>query len=265
MTEGPGEAVRVEGAADFWERVRTSKHRCLVLDYDGTLAPFRKNRMDAVPLDGIVELLVRIRDSDGTDLALMTGRPLDELLILLGDLGVPISASQGVEFHSPDGRRTRHHISPRQEERLQRAQEEAAALGLGHAIERKAASVALHTRPMEADEAERAERELSAVWSRDAGEYGLECLHFKGGIEIRLAGVDKGTALDTLLESSPAGTFCVYVGDDTTDEDAFRAVRDRGIGIRVGDPREETQATGHLADPEAVREFLREWIRVTES
>lgn len=264
MRGGIGEAVTVEGVPDFWDRVRASAHRCLVLDYDGTLAPFKKDRMSAVPLDGIRELLVRIRDSRGTDLALMTGRPLEELLTLLGDLGVPVSASQGVEFYYPDGRRASYQVSQRQADRLRRAVEEAAALGLSERIEKKTASVALHTRPMHAGEAESAERELCEVWSRDAADYGLECRRFKGGIEIRLAGVDKGTALETLLKTRREGTLCVYLGDDDTDEDAFRVIRDDGIGIRVGDRSEITHARGHLADPQAVREFLRLWVRVTE-
>ena len=62
------------------------------------LAPFREDRMRAFPLEGIRELLIEIRDTGKTHLAMMTGRPLDELLALLGDLDVPMSGSQGTEF-----------------------------------------------------------------------------------------------------------------------------------------------------------------------
>jgi len=263
MNEGSERPIPIEGVPDFWERLRVSSERCLILDYDGTLAPFKANRMEAVPLDGVRELIEAIRDSKKTHLAIVTGRPLRELLALIGNMGIPVSASQGVEYYDPDGHAWVHQPSPKQEERLARGAEEAAALGLSSFIERKAASLALHTRPMEPDDAEQSQERLCAIWDRDAAEHDLECRHFNGGIELRLLDVDKGTVLERLLDGSPRGAFCVYVGDDETDEDAFHAIRDRGVGIRVGDAAEPTRAEGHLLDTAAVKEFLNTWLEVT--
>jgi len=263
MNEESDRRLLLDGVPDFWERLRVSPSRCLILDYDGTLAPFRVNRMRAFPLDGVRDLIEAIRDTGKTHLAIVTGRPLRELLELLGDMRIPVSASQGVEYYDPEGHAWVHQPSPRQERRLARAADEAAELGLSSFIERKAASLALHTRPMAPEDAERSEEQLCAVWEKDAAANDLECRHFNGGIELRLLDIDKGTVLERLLDGGPPDAFCVYVGDDETDEDAFHAIRGRGIGVRVGDPAVPTKAEGRLADPAAVKEFLEAWLEIT--
>jgi trehalose 6-phosphate phosphatase len=253
----------IDGIPGFWNAVGASRDRCLVLDYDGTLAPFKEDRMQAFPLEGIPELLADIASTDRTHLAIMTGRPLRELLVLLGDLDIPVSGSQGTEFRFSDGTTQTHLPTPIQEERLVRAEAEARAVAPEDRVERKLASVAVHTRGMPEEEARRLERKLSDIWSTDAHRHDLEVRRFSGGVELRLLGIDKGTALTELLESEEDGVFCVYVGDDETDEDAFRVVRDRGFGIKVGGDDAPTAASGRLAGPEEVREFLRRWLMVT--
>jgi len=258
----PGNGPGIPG---FWDAVRGAIHRCLVLDYDGTLSEFRVDRMQAFPVPGVVETLSEIRDSGRTSLSIMTGRPVSELLALLGDLGIPICGSQGTEFRAADGAMRVYRLTDRQEERIERAEREAKALALAGRVERKLSSVALHTRGLDAQVAAREEAEVAGLWSADAADYGMECRPFKGGVELRLLGVDKGTALDRTLEAAPSDSLCVYLGDDLTDEDAFRAIDGRGYGIKVGHGGEPTSAAGRLEDPNAVREFLKTWLSVTTS
>jgi trehalose-phosphatase len=255
----------VQGIPGFWQAVRKARSRCLVLDYDGTLAPFVSDRMKAFPLEGVIDLLVEIRDQTETYIAFMTGRPVDELLALAGDLRIPVSGSQGNEFRYPDGTFDVHEPTARQAERLDRAEDEARKRCRAGRIERKIASVALHTRGLDPEVAAHEEDEACDVWSADAADYDVECRHFKGGVEMRLKGIDKGTALRTLLRDRPDDGLCVYIGDDETDEDAFRVVRERGYGIRVGPPSASTAARGRLEDPVAVRGFLRSWLQVTRN
>jgi trehalose-phosphatase len=87
---------------------------------------------------------------------------------------------------------------------------------------------------------------------------------FLGGVELRVLGIDKGTALLELLGDAPDGTFCVYIGDDETDEDALAVIRDLGVGIKVGNTGHPTHARGRLPDPHAVRSFLEAWVEVTK-
>lgn len=263
MTKGEEALIDIVGIPEFWDSTRAASHRCLVLDYDGTLAPFHVDRMKALPLDGVVELLTTIRDETDTYLAIMTGRPLSELLALLGDLDIPVSASQGSEFMYPDGRRESLVPSDRQRLRLDRAEEEARERSPHGRVERKIIGVALHTRGMEPELAKKIEDDVCRAWEVDADEHRLDCRHFNGGIELRIKNIDKGTALSALLDGRPADGLCVYVGDDETDEDALLVLRDSGYGIKVGNPDVPTYARGRLRGPEDVREFLRSWISVT--
>ena len=256
----------VEGIPDFWDEVAAATHRCLVLDYDGTIAEFRVDRMGASPLPGVVDLLIQIRDRTDTYLAMMTGRPISELLSLLGDLLLPISGSQGTEFRMPDGTHQTHMPSDRQEERLRRAEAEARELVREGRLERKISSIGLHTRGVDPAVARLEEEAVCRAWSADAADYDLECRAFKGGVELRLLDIDKGTALATLLRDRPDESLCVYVGDDLTDEDAFRTLSHCdagcGYGIKVGGPCEPPCASGRLPDPTAVKEFLQTWLEI---
>lgn len=263
IREGTAALPDISGIPGFWNIVRASGDRCLVLDYDGTLAEFREDRMSAFPLDGVVDLLLQIRDRTDTHLAIMTGRPLSEIMSLMGDLRILLSGSQGTELRQPDGTTQTYLPSERQQERLSRAEAEALRLARFGRVERKISSVGLHTRGVDMEVARREEKTVCEAWSDLAAENDLECRRFKGGVELRLLGIDKGTALAGMLRDRPADGLCVYVGDDLTDEDAFRVLRDRGYGIKVGSEDKETEARGRLDDPRAVREFLKTWLSVT--
>ena len=264
MTEPKADAFPIPGIPDFWEQLARSRLRLLALDYDGTLAPLREDRMKAFPLEGIVDCLSEIGRDAETKLVIVSGRPIAEILALLGNIGVTMIGSHGWEIREPDGK---HHLTPPSEtqaRRLEQAEQEVAARNLGNRSERKIASLAVHTRGMREVSAVSLEDDLLELWSRDAPSHDLECRRFDGGVELRSAGIDKGTILRDLLPERTGGRFAVYVGDDETDEDAFREIRGRGFGIKVGSASGPTLAEGSLADCEAVLAFLKEWIRVCD-
>ena len=159
--------------------------------------------------------------------------------------------------------RTFERPSPAQERRLDKAEEEAKALGLGRRVERKIASVALHTRGMDHKSAAIVEVKVTRLWMCNVDDLYLECRNFNGGVELLATTRNKGTALIELLTEEPSDTFCVYVGDDETDEDAFKQVTRWGAGIRVGAPGVKTNASGRLDGPKDVLRFLEEWIHVS--
>ena len=86
----------------------------------------------------------------------------------------------------------------------------------------------------------------------------MELHEFNGGIEMRPGGMDKGMVVDRLLSES--GGPAAYLGDDLTDEDAFRAISGRGIGVLVSPELRETAADVWLAPPEELIWFLERWI-----
>jgi trehalose-6-phosphatase len=76
-------------------------------------------------------------------------------------------------------------------------------------------------------------------------------------LDYETRGVDKGKAVRWLLDATGAGDAVpIYVGDDITDEDAFTAVRDRGLGVLVAELPRPTAARYTLRDPIEVRWWL---------
>lgn len=252
---------RVEGVRGFWTRVLNAQRRILLLDYDGTLAPFQADRMQARPLEGIAPVLSDIVHRGTTRVVIVSGRPISELDVLLDSLSVEMIGSHGYEFR--DSRSNTRHVLP---ESLQSigfgmARRYAADAGYSANIEQKTGSIAFHYRGFLDETGLNAV--VRSLWNPIADEFDLDLRDFNGGVELRARGIDKGTAIKELLRSEPAEAFIVYLGDDDTDEDAFAAIQERGIGIKVGGYGLKTYAAGRLPNCEAVRDFLRTWHAAT--
>lgn len=248
--------------AHFWDMIALRPRKLLALDYDGTLAPFRVGRMEAFPLEGVVFLLEEISRRPDTTVAVVSGRPLADLQRLLLPWQGLMVGSHGFEKKTPDGQVEVRPLGEDQQAGLREAFQAARErVGSGR-LEVKRSSVAVHTRGLPEREAGRIEAEVGGLWGRISRKGRLRLTGFNRGLELRALGWDKGTALVELLSHEPAETFCVYIGDDLTDEDAFRAVRPVGTGIRVGDPSLPTEAAGFLPDVRAVRDFLQAWSRL---
>jgi trehalose-phosphatase len=78
-------------------------------------------------------------------------------------------------------------------------------------------------------------------------------------MEIRAPDRNKGDAVRILLEEEPEEAVAAYLGDDRTDEDAFKALKGRGLGILVAEEPRPTEATVLLKPPDGVIDFLRKW------
>lgn len=258
--------MAIGNVPDFWGRVCAAPARFLGLDYDGTLAPFHIDPMEARPQAGVIDLLRALVHREGTAVAIISGRPAAQVSMLLDHLPVTIVGSHGFELWSPtNGKPLVHRSSVEQETGLVKAEEAARHMGYDDKLEHKVASIAMHTRGVPAQLALAMEESIVAAWTEIASLHPLECRRFNGGVEIRCSGRHKGDALAELLRAEPRGALAVYVGDDETDEDAFRIIRKRGIGIRVGQGFPSTAAQGSLQDCEAVKKFLETWVSVTST
>lgn len=243
----------------LWQRIAGADRCALFLDYDGTLAPFHIDRMAAVPLPGTDDAIRSIAAGHATTVAIVSGRPVAEVLELLGDLGVTIVGAHGFEVRLPGGDTLAIPISPQQALIFDTAWSMARELLGDERVERKAASVAAHFRGLDPQAVAPIEERLEHDW-RAAGTAELvEFRPFNGGLELRAAGRTKGTAIRELLATLPAATLPVFIGDDDTDEDAFNELAGRGIGVKVGRPDAVTAADLRIADPAAVLELLRAW------
>lgn len=258
----------------FWNRVRTARERLLALDYDGTLAPFRVDRMAARPRSDILPVLSSIEKQGVTRLVIISGRPLHELEELIGALSrrLILIGAHGWEGRDPGGDLFRHAPPEETRDRLNAAYDMAVGYWekcppllpeIEERVERKNASVAVHVRGMPPEKAEEWLASVRDLWGALESPF-LDIKEFNGGIELRALSRDKGSAIREQLERFPSTELIVYLGDDVTDEDVFRVLQglDIGVGIKVGDS-DETSADYRVRDVDAVLEFLTEWERMT--
>lgn len=249
----------------LWRLVSLERPRLLMLDYDGTMAPFQVARDRARASVGTVELLEKICRGGHTTVAIVSGRPVAELVDLLGPLPLAFVGEHGWEERRPDGSLTRHGMPRRTADALDRAEQFARSRGWASFMERKRSGLVLHTRGLPTREAAFLEGECLNLWLPGVLPDETALVRIDGGIELRAVGRDKGTTVLALLSRAEPGTLAVYVGDDLTDEDAFAAVQGLGFGVRVGEDDRPTLASGRLPSPAAVEAFLAEWLRIVET
>ena len=242
----------------YFSEVARAPQRVLLLDYDGTLAPFHARPERAVPYPGVAGLLSQIMRSRASRVIIVSGRGLEDLRRVLGFLrGAEAWGAHGWQHRAADGARTDYDPGREALERLEIAAERSAPLlALGVRLERKSAALAAHWRGLDAATARQAQSWARELWPGLAGE-ALELLDFDGGIELRARGRNKG---DVVLEAlAGGGGAAAYLGDDVTDEDAFAAIRGRGLGALVSPQLRATQADLWLSPPRGLLEFLQRW------
>jgi trehalose 6-phosphate phosphatase len=244
----------------FFAALRSAPARLLILDYDGTLAPFRVEREQAVPYPGVRELLTQLLAEGTTRVVLVSGRALESLVPLVAmDPAPEMWGSHGWERRTPDGRSMLKDPGPAARAGLRLAAEVTRSGRPAH-WEVKPASLAVHVRGLAPEDERKLRALVSERWTAIAGEHGLELHEFDGGLELRVPGVNKGTAVDALLKECGAGVMAAYLGDDRTDEDAFRVIAGRGLGILVREELRPTAAAVWLRPPTELLDFFQRWI-----
>lgn len=251
---------------EFLESVARAQHSVLLLDYDGTLAPFSVDRQRAVPYAGLRDLLQQIIDTGRTRLVIVTGRDAHEIDPFLRLRPAPeIWGSHGLQRLLPDGTCQMPEIPPAVAEVLDDARRWLEYQGLDDCAERKPGSIAVHWRALEQTKAEELRGRIIVGWFPIAERADLKLLEFDGGVEMRMPDLDKGDAVRTLLKETGPNVPVTYLGDDITDERAFRALSSRGLGILVRPNYRRSAAQAWLKPPEELKNFLSRWLAATET
>ncbi len=248
----------------FFEGLDRSRQGALLLDYDGTLAPFRIARDEAVPYPGAREILREILASGATRLVIVSGRAVADLVPLLGLEPPPeIWGSHGWERLHAGGRYEPPDLLPPVSAGLTQAHDALIRLDLAARTERKPAGVAVHWRGLPSDERDRLEAQVRESWAGLISAAGLDLKPFDGGLELRVPGRTKAHAVRSVLAELPPEVAVAYLGDDLTDEDAFRALGDRGLSVLVRERPRETGARLRLEPPDGLMTFLKRWLQAT--
>jgi alpha,alpha-trehalase len=254
--------MQVDAAIARIAAQRRGRHLLLLFDFDGTLVPFQPDPA-AVYLDpAIGERLTRLAIRADATLGIISGRRLPDLQGRLAVGGeIYLAGFHGLEIQAPGGEIVVH---PAASGAVQTMQAIAAAarprLGElpGVFIEDKHFSIALHYR-----EAAPAVRVVAIARFMDAARADVDAGRVRllpGDCVVELlpaAAWHKGSALQWIrerVERLHGPTFTVYVGDDVTDEDAFRAVGPEGMAISASE--RATGAQFSVSGPEGVSRLL---------
>jgi len=247
----------------FFLTVRGAVRPLLLLDYDGTLASFRVDRFTARPWAGVRELLAEIQREGSTRMVVVTGRPAEEIAPMLAlDPPLEVWGLHGAERLFPDGTRELEEAPAGTQAKLEEFREFLRHDNLGGVFEDKANGVVMHWRGASPLRAKRIEQRTRALFEPMSKLDGLALLSFEAGLELR-TGRDKGGAVAAILAEAGVAGPVAYLGDDLSDETAFRAVnRAAGPHLSVLVRREwrQTEAEVWLRPPVEVKGFLERWL-----
>lgn len=249
---------------DFFKNLARADEALLLLDYDGTIAPFREDRFEARPAPGLAPIIDTIAAAPNNRVVFVSGRPCDELLSLAG-LSVPVEVwgAHGREYRGLDGITRIIGVSDEQQSLLREQHADLAPRIPDNKLEVKTGCLAFHWRGVDPKLRDELVAAIEPCWHALAREHQLEIKHFDGGIELCVPGRTKGDAVEAILAGvETSQTAVAFLGDDLTDEDGFRALGDRGLSVLVRNVPRETLAPVRLSLPDGVRDFLARWSTV---
>jgi trehalose 6-phosphate phosphatase len=232
----------------------------MFLDYDGTLTQIVSHPEDAWLSDSMRQALRQL--AARMPVAILSGRDLDDVRQRVDIAGIVYAGSHGFDIAGPHG--LRRQMGSEFLPKLDRAKKELqqALDGIsGARVERKRFSIAAHYRNVKEENVPRVKQAVGEVAWRHRE---LRKMTGKKVHELQ-PDIDwhKGRALMWLLKTlglEAGKVFPIYIGDDRTDEDAFRALESRGIGILVSEAPRHTAASYSLKDSAEVDRFLRALI-----
>jgi alpha,alpha-trehalase len=240
------------------EIARSGDRLAVFLDYDGTLTPIVNRPEDANLADSMRQVVRAL--AGYVPVAILSGRDLIDVRRRVEVDGIVYAGSHGFDIAGPSG--LRRELGAEYLPELDRAEKElheALEKVPGAQLERKRFSIAVHYRSVNENDVPEVTRVVETVAARHRS---LRRMNGKKVYEL-LPSIewDKGKAMMWLSDTLGLDRNSVrpiYIGDDTTDEDAFRALEDDGMGILVGEQSQVTAARYSLKNPAEVERFLQE-------
>jgi trehalose-phosphatase len=252
---------RLPSALEAMEEIKEEaqqKEAAVFLDYDGTLTPIVESPDKAVLSDQMRERVINL--AEVCTVAVISGRDLKDVQNMVGIDNIFYAGSHGFDIAGPKGKEAEFQQGKDFLPALAEAEEKLRGkLNKieGTLLERKKFSIAVHYRKVKEEEVARVERVVDEVLGqlpRLRKSYGKKVYELQPKIDWH-----KGKALLWVLDAlnlNRPDVLPFYIGDDTTDEDAFKAIKDRGIGIVVIEKPRPTEAHYSLKNPEEVGKFL---------
>jgi trehalose 6-phosphate phosphatase len=236
------------------------KKPAIFLDYDGTLTPIVPRPEDAVISDEMKNILKKVAEK--FTVAIVTGRDKEDVENLVGLDELIYAGSHGYIITGPDGLFMEHpdsdKILPKLDEIEKVVHEKLKKKTEGTQVDRKRYAIGLHFRNARPEDEKVVYEIVDEILEKYPGHKkgeGKKIVEIKPDIDWH-----KGKAVEWIMDalelSDRDDVMPVFIGDDITDEDAFKALRGKGIGILVGGHGQKTAADYALKNVFQVREFF---------
>ncbi|WP_075590266.1 bifunctional alpha,alpha-trehalose-phosphate synthase (UDP-forming)/trehalose-phosphatase [Labilibacter marinus] len=236
-------------------KYKGSKKRAIFLDYDGTLAHFKKNPQDAMPDDELHSIIKNLTDNEANTVTIISGRDRYTLEKWFAGHKVNLICEHGVWMRKVSGdwemltavnNNWMPNVRPIMENFVDRTP--------GSFIEEKNYSLVWHFRKSEPEQGELRANELKDELNTHLSNHNLEIMEGNKVIEVKSGGINKGVAALKFLNNEPYD-YIIALGDDWTDEFMFRELPEEAVTIKVG--MTHTKAAYKLESVDAVRGLLK--------
>jgi trehalose-phosphatase len=245
-----------------WKNIRAkieqAQNLFLFLDYDGTLTPIVSRPELALCPSEIKRHLEKLRDLPKVYLAIISGRSLEDLREKVGVSGIIYVGNHGLEIEYPGGRHKKilSSVRTRELKRITQNLKNSLKEISGILFEEKGPILSVHYRNVDQKFfsliRQVLEEELQQWKDRWKMASGKMVLEIRPQIDFH-----KGNAVIEILKAVPSlGLLPIYLGDDQTDEDAFRVIKGQGISVFIGPNLLTSEADFFLKSPDEVKEFL---------
>jgi len=210
-----------------------AESRLLLLDYDGTLAPFVKNPQDAVPSEKVIELLKRLSSDSKNRVVINSGRNHQILDEWFEGLNLDFAAEHGM-FYKENNKWHRNAAKDIVwDDEIINIIQHAIDKTPRSFMEQKDASLVWHYRNVDVWLAELRSQQLVNALIGPCSRLNLQIVPGNKVVEIKSPEFTKGSEVLRLLDQKDYD-FILAIGDDTTDEDMFRVLPPGGVSIKVG-------------------------------
>ncbi len=232
---------------------KDAKKRLIILDYDGTLAPFRKKPQDAAPSDELIKLLRELASDDKNTVVISSGRDHQTLDKWLGDLPILFAAEHGA-FFKEDGVWHENISFPQWNDEIIDIFQQITNRTPKSKIEIKKTAIVWHYRNTDAWLADLRVKQLINRLINPCSRLNLQVMRGNKIVEIKSPDFSKGTEAKRLMAKDNFD-FVMAIGDDVTDDDMFHALPDDAITIKIGENSD--YAKYNLAAQRLTLPFLR--------
>ena len=250
-----------EALAAVAESYEQAETRLLFIDYDGTLMGFDPDPQAVKPDEEVLKVLRILAADPKNNVVINSGRDKTTLEKWLGHLDVEMAAEHGVWMKEKGEWRLNPNVVDGWKPKVRELLENLVSRTPGSFIEEKDYSLAWHYRNIDRDLGNKRVREFRDMLTYLIQNQDLQVLEGNKVVEIKNAGVNKGKATQHWVNMKK-WDFVLGIGDDSTDEDIFRALPEWGVSIKVGPGR--TAARYTLTGVPEVRQFFSKIGRVAE-